>query len=105
MDSTAQHIAARDDEDLKKRLVATAEQAHIPNAAGFVESRLGDLVSTKLDGDTTITSVHAYATAQYEAAKAALPPAPGLNPAAVTDAQLQRAVDLLWNPPTEGGTE
>jgi len=97
-DTTAQHIAARDDEDLRKRFVAAAERAHIPNPASFVESNIGRLVSTEISSGTTITTVHAYAVGQYEIAKDALPPAPGLNPAAVTDEQLASVVGSVWTP-------
>lgn len=99
-DTTAQHIAARNDKDLFDRFVAVAEQQHILNATEFVRSAIGDLVSTPIDGESTVTSVHAYATAVYEAALAALPPKPGLNPAAVTDAQLLAAVNAVWQAPT-----
>jgi hypothetical protein len=97
-DTTAQHMAARDDEDLTARLVAVAEQASIPNPASFVKSNIGRLVSTEIDTATTLTSVHAYATGQYEIAVAALPPRPGVNPAAVTDTQLAAAVQAVWEP-------
>lgn len=102
-DTTAQHIAARNDADLAERLTASAEQANIPNAASFVQQNLGRLVSTDI-GDTTITAVHAYASTVYSDAVAALPPKPGLNPAAVTDAQLALAVQAVWAP-TEGQGE
>ena len=97
-DTTAQHIAARDDANLTARLVAAAEQKHIPNPESFVMSNVGRLVSTEISEGTTLTSVHAYAKGQYDIALAALPLAPGLNPAAVTDAQLAAAVEAVWNP-------
>lgn len=95
-DTTAQHISARDDEDLTARLVAAAEQAHIPSAESFVRMNAGRLISTEISGGTTITAVHAYASSVYADAVAALPPAPGLNPAAVTDAQLSEAIGIVW---------
>jgi len=100
-DTTAQHMAARDDEDLTARLVAAAEQAHIPNPASFVESNVGRLVSTEISAGTTLTSVHAYAAGQYQIAVDALPPRPGMNPAAVTDSQLAAAVLAVWEPTAE----
>lgn len=101
-DTTAQHIAARDDEDLVARLVASAEQAHVPNPDSFVRMNVGKLISTDIGG-TTVTAVHAYASVVYEQAVAALPPKPGLNPAAVTDEQLAEAVAAVWAP-AEGGS-
>jgi hypothetical protein len=95
-DTTAQHMAARDDTDLVKRLVASAEQAHIPNPEEFVTTNVGVLISTEIGSGTTVTSVHAYADSVYRAAVAALPPKPGANPAAVTDTQLAQAVTAVW---------
>lgn len=57
-DTTAQHIAARNDEDLRERLVAVAEQQQIPNAAGFVEQNLGRLVSTDIGARPSQPSTH-----------------------------------------------
>lgn len=97
MDSTSQHIAARNDEDLVARLIAAAEQSNIPNAEMFVRSQVGRLVSTDIGG-TTVTAVHAYATNAYNEAVSLLPPKPGLNPAAVTDEQLAAAIQAVWAP-------
>ena len=101
-DTTAQHIEARNDEDLKERLVAAAEQASVDNAELWVSQNIGRLISTPVDGASTITTVHAYAADVRRAAVAALPPAPGLNPGAVTDTHLAAAIQAVWNP--EGGT-
>jgi hypothetical protein len=99
-DTTAQHIAARDDADLTARLIAAAEQAHIPNADNFVATQKGRIISTEVGG-STLTAVHAYAKNAYDEAVAALPPRPGLNPAAVTDEQLAAAVQAVWAPDTQ----
>jgi hypothetical protein len=98
VDTTAQHIAARDDKALTARLIAVAEQAQIPNPDGFVAANVGRLVSTEISASTTLTTVHAYAAGQYQNAVAALPPLPGLDPGAVTDAQLAAAVQAVWEP-------
>lgn len=98
VDTTAQHIAARNDKDLLDRLVAVAEQAQIPNAAEFVQTQMGRLVSTPIDGDSTITTVHAYASQVREEAVKQLPLPAGLNPAAVTDQQLSTAIQAVWEP-------
>jgi len=103
-DTTAQHIAARDDQDLKSRLVAAAEQEHIPNAESWVNQNVGTLISTQIADGSTITAVHAYASTVYQEAVEALPPRPGVNPAAVTDTQLAQAIQAVWEP-AEGGTE
>lgn len=100
-DTTEQHIAARDDKDLLERLVASAEQAHIPQADNFVLTNIGKLISTDIGDGITLTSVHAYTSGVYAAAVAALPPRPGADPAAVTDAQLAQAIQLVWSPPEE----
>lgn len=96
MPTTSEHIAARDDLDLQKRLVAAAEQAGVANASSVILSNLGALVSAPItvNGEaTSITAVHAYANAvrkEYLADDRALPP--GVNPGAVTDLHLAAAV-------------
>lgn len=100
-DTTAQHIAARDDADLTARLIAAAEQAHIPEPATFVQSNIGKIISTSIGEGTTITAVHAYASTVRADAVAQLPPPPGLNPAAVTDEQLTDAIQTVWAAPAE----
>lgn len=97
-DTTAQHIAARDDSDLVARLVAAAEQAHIDNPEAFVRTNIGRIISTDIGSGTTITAVHAYADLNYQNAIAALPKKPGLDPAAVTDQQLSQAIQAVWAP-------
>lgn len=97
-DTTAQHMAARDDADLTARLIAAAEQAHIPDSAQFVRSNVGKLISTDIGSGTTITAVYSYAAAVRADAVAALSPRPGLNPAAVTDEQLTQAIQAVWEP-------
>lgn len=97
-DTTAQHIAARNDTDLVDRLVAAAEQARVDNPAQFVQLNLGRLVSTPVAGDSTITTVHAYASQVRKQLLDTLPPAPGIDPAAVTDDHLHAAIQAVWNP-------
>lgn len=92
MATLQEQIAARDDEDLKNRMVAAAERQHIPQPKQWVEENMGRLVSTPI-GDTTISDVHAYAVATYNP-----PPRPGANPAAVTDPQILDAVSSAFNP-------
>lgn len=89
MATIAEHIAARNDADLRGRLVAAAEREGIPAAAHWVESQVGQLVAADLGG-TTVADVHAYAVATYEPS-----PRPGQNPAAVTDAQIEAAVQAV----------
>jgi hypothetical protein len=99
MPTTSEHIAARDDQDLRSRLVAAAEQAGVPNAAGAVYDSLGALMAAPISvngEETSITAVHAYAAAvrrEHLAAPQAQPP--GLNPGAVTDAHLHAAIQTV----------
>lgn len=87
MATLAEHIAARGDRDLMERVAAAAEKNGIPNARQWAEQNMGAIVSTTLDGDTSVADVYAYAVATYEPT-----PPPGLNPAAVTDPQIVEAV-------------
>lgn len=96
MATTAQHIEARDDIDLQRRLIAAAEQANVPNAQSAVASALGKLVGLEIEvyGETTtIADVYANAAAvrrEHLADEKALPP--GQNPNRVTDEILVTAV-------------
>lgn len=84
--STADIIAAASDGDLLRRLIATAARNGIPNPQAHVEARMMHLVSQPLDDQgNTLASVYAYA-------RATMPPAPGANPAAVTDVMLGSAL-------------
>lgn len=92
MATTAQHVAARRDEDLIQRFVAAAEQAGQADAEVWVRAHIGALITAPVSGSTTIADVHAYAAGQRKIAVDALPPAPGADPAAVTDEYLAAAV-------------
>lgn len=86
--SSSEHIRARDDIDLQKRLIAVAEQAGVPNAASAVATKLGELVSRPLEVNgqqTSLTALHAYAVSQTT-------PPPGANLTILTDAALAAAV-------------
>lgn len=89
MATTLEHNKARGDGDLLQRLIATAEKLNIPNAQMWVEQNMGRLVAANIDG-TSIADVYAYADATYQRALR-----PGENPAAVTDPQLELAVQTL----------
>lgn len=88
MSTSTEHIAARDDVDLQRRLIAVAEQGGVPNAASVVAGAIGKLVSQTIEVNgeaTSLTSLHAYAVSQTT-------PPPGANPAIITDAALAAAV-------------
>lgn len=86
MPTIAEHIAARNDQDLRERFVAAAERSGIDAPAHWVDSQMGRLVSADIGGTST-ADVHAYAVATYEPT-----PRPGQNAAAVTDPQIEAAV-------------
>ena len=86
MANTAEHLAARNDNDLLQRFIAVAEQKGVPNAQAWVEANRGRLVATNIGG-TDVATVHAYAVATYNPT-----PRPGVNPAGVTDTHLADAV-------------
>lgn len=87
MATLAEHIAARNDADLLSRFVAAAEVAGVDNPQGWAEAHRGELVAAKVDGESAVSDVHAYAVATYQPT-----PRPGANPAAVTDNQIKAAV-------------
>lgn len=98
MPTSTEHIAARDDLDLQKRLIAVAEQMGYPNAQGAIVANLGGLISREIEvnGATTLATVHAYAAAvrrDHLADEKAMPP--GLNPGAVTDDHIRAAISAV----------
>jgi hypothetical protein len=103
--TTAQHIAARDDIDLIQRFIAKAEMMGLDAPGSFVQNNIATLISVDIDTATpglqTVTDVYAYAAGIRQAHIEATPPAPGLNPAAVTDEQIEQAINVVRVPPVE----
>ena len=95
MATTAQHLAARSDPDLLQRLIAAAEMANIPSASTWVQANLGALLGAPVQDNQTISDVRAYADTVRQNAINAIPPAPGLDPAAVTDTHLYAAIQAV----------
>lgn len=91
MATTAEHNAARNDNDLLPRLIASAEQAGIDNAQQAVEQNRGRIVAAKIDngqgGQTTLADVHAYAVSSYQPT-----PRPGADAAKLRDDQIAAAI-------------
>lgn len=92
MATTAEHLAARADINLNERLMAAAEQGGVVDAQAWVTANLGALLTAQVATSQTIVDVYGSALVGYEAALAAVPPAPGKNPAAVTDEHLSAAI-------------
>lgn len=96
MTSSSDLIAAAGDADLRARLVALLAASGHQTPAGTVEQRIGQIVAQAISTQgQSIADVHAYTAARRAQAVAALPPAPGADPAAVTDAQLRAALTTL----------
>ena len=94
--TSAALIAAFADNDLYERIVALGAIYGItPDqiAASRWPIVIAPAAST---GTDTISSVYAYALDVRNQAVAALPPSPGANPAAVTDAQIIYALSLVF---------
>lgn len=91
MATSAQIIAAQSDEDLRRRFVALAAAEGVDSPEHAVASNMHALVAAKITaGSDTVASVYDYAAATYVPA-----PRPGVNPAAVTDAQIIAAIALI----------
>lgn len=87
--TTAHIIAASGDPHLRERLVAAAAKAGIPDGGSLVSRDVMAIMCQPVtEAGDTIASVYAYAVAQ-------MPPPPGQNPAAVTDAHLAAAVAAI----------
>ena len=78
--------AAANDPHLRDRLISAAAEAGIDSPDQWVDTRVRLLAAAPVNsaGDT-VASVYAYAVGQ-------MPPPPGENPAAVTDAFLRYAL-------------
>lgn len=93
MASIADIQQAASDPDLLARFDIAALASGLPH--GWAAANLARLVSTTItDGgqEISVGDAHSYASSVYEAAIAALPPNPGANPAAVTDAHIYAAI-------------
>ena len=89
-------LTAARDNDLRERLVAIAAREGIDNPQAWVEARMWQLTAVPVtDNGDTVASVYEYGAGEYAKAVAALPPAPGKNPAIVTDNLLAGAVKKL----------
>lgn len=99
--TSAQIIAARDNEGLKDRVRALG--ALVGMTPGEIDAAWPSIVVAPVDqsGESSIASVLAYTQAVYDQAVAALPPEPGVNPSAVTDAQILYAVTRRGGHATE----
>ena len=96
MATTAEHLAARGDVDLRMRLEAAAEMHGIREAEEWVEKNIGALLTAQIASDKTIADVYAYAAGEHARLLKEVSPPPGANLAAVTDSHLAAAVaDVL----------
>lgn len=97
MATTADHMAARGDQNLLNRFIARAEMMGIPNASSWIQSNMGLLVTQAVDGTQKVTDVYAYAANVRKEYVEATPPLPGENLGAVTDSHLEVAISALYN--------
>lgn len=86
-------IEAVQDHDLRQRAIAIAAQEGVLLPEAEIAQRIYELVTAPVDDQgNTIASVYEYAATRREEAIAAIPPAPGADPAAITDAHLAYAI-------------
>lgn len=98
--TTQDHMAARNDGDLRERLIAKAEMLGIDDPGQRIYQVMGRLVASPLtvtngEGGTTttsITEVYAFAAQRVRDHAAATPPRPGEDLAAVLDTYLEAAL-------------
>ncbi|MBN9607864.1 MAG: hypothetical protein BGO26_06770 [Actinobacteria bacterium 69-20] len=97
--TSAALIAAFADNDLYERIVALAATVGV-TPDQVAQARWQMVIAAANDSGTdTIASVYDYAMETRAQAVAALPPAPGINPGAVTDAHILHALGAVF-PPT-----
>ena len=94
MATNLDHRIARQDHNIRERLVAAAEQEGVQMAEFWVEQNIGQLIAADVDpseeGESTIASVLAYKNANYVRQLR-----PGEDASAVTDAHLREAVKVV----------
>lgn len=96
MASINEIIAAKKDDLLVERLRTAAELSGMDIAV--FNDRITQLLGVTITVDsqeTTLADVYTYAATVHAQAVAALPPEPGKNPAAVTDAHINAAFEAL----------
>lgn len=99
MATTADHMAARGDQDLLNRFIARAEMLGVENASSWVQSNMGKLVGQVVEQGQTVTDVYAYASKVRREYVEATPERPGENLGAVTDNHLQTAIQAILSEP------
>lgn len=96
MPNTQEYITAKGDSDLLSRLIARAEMMNVDDPANWVQINMSKLIQASIAGpDDTIVSVFSFAKQHREDYIAAIPPAPGADLAAVTDAHLTAAINAV----------
>lgn len=99
MASLDQINKATNDSDLRARLELAAAEAGIAPTDTASRQAVWDqvirIVTAPLADGTSIVDAYAYADDVRRDALAKVPPAPGVNPAAVTDDMLREAVAAL----------
>lgn len=96
--TTAQFIAAEGDGDLLGRFIAKAKLMGVDNPQSLIQGNYAKLLTTVVAEGQTVVDVYAYASTSREQYIAAIPPAPGVNPGAVTDAYLETAINAVLPP-------
>lgn len=96
--TTAQYMNAKGDMDLLSRFIAKAELMGIEDASSKIQASYRSLITTPVQDGQSAADVYAYAAETRETYIKNTPPAPGLNPGAVTDAHLETAINAVLNP-------
>lgn len=92
-------ITAVQDHDLRQRAIAIAAQEGVKLPEAEIAQRAYELVTAPVDDQgNTVASVYEYAATRREQAIAAIPPAPGADPSAITDEHLAYAIRARFVP-------
>jgi hypothetical protein len=91
MASTNDQIAASKDSDLRARAVAAAQIIGMDSADAWVQSNFGRLLCVEVTKNGEPTT----ATDEYASAMNKRPPAPGIDPDAVTDDMITAAIQAM----------
>lgn len=98
MATIAEHLEATQDPHLSRRLVGGAHLRSIPDAQAWATANAPALLAAQITVNgsaTSITGLHAYASASFQPG---INPAPGEDSTKIPDSAIFAAIDAVYSP-------
>lgn len=98
MATIAEHLEATQDPHLSRRLVGGAHLRNVSDAHAWATANIPALLSARITvngSETTLTDLHAYASASFQPG---INPAPGEDSTKISDAAIFAAIDAVHTP-------